>query len=100
MSSDLLNTAQAAKYLGLGEKTVRRLLERGEIAHHRLGRLVRFSTADLDAWVASTRVEARPQLPAAGHKRATDERLRMAAEGRWVPPQTASDQHIRDRESA
>lgn len=49
--------AQAASYLSLPVATVRSLVCRGQIPHHRLsGRLVMFSQADLDAWLAAHRV--------------------------------------------
>jgi len=36
-------------------KTVRRLIDRGELAVHRIGRLLRMSEADLQSYVAKQR---------------------------------------------
>jgi len=62
-----LTTAQAAEYLGISRVTLevwRLRSKRGEIAHAppyaKLGRLVRYSRADLDAWQRSNVVVVRP----------------------------------------
>ena len=51
--SALLTPAQAAAYLGDGypEARVRRLAQERKIAHRRDGRFLRFTLADLDAYV-------------------------------------------------
>jgi excisionase family DNA binding protein len=45
-----LSQAQAAEYLGITDRTLRRMVARGEVRGHRLGpRLTRFDQGDLDA---------------------------------------------------
>jgi excisionase family DNA binding protein len=56
----LLSVAQAAERLGTSVRFVRRLIAERRIAYTKLGRHVRIATRDLDAYVASGRVEARP----------------------------------------
>ena len=54
-NSPLREEAWAADYLGTTQNHVRRLRVRGEIAHIRLGRFVRYSVADLDDFIAAQR---------------------------------------------
>jgi excisionase family DNA binding protein len=51
----LLDIAAIAARLGVSTKTVRRLIERGELAVHRIGRQLRVSAADLHSYVARQR---------------------------------------------
>jgi excisionase family DNA binding protein len=53
---ELLTVDQAAERLGMSVRHVRRLLAERRVAYHRLGRAVRLHPADLDAYVAATRV--------------------------------------------
>jgi excisionase family DNA binding protein len=53
-----VNTRDAAQYLGISESTVRKFLMRRLLPHYKLGKVVRFSINDLDAWLASKHVEA------------------------------------------
>jgi len=53
-----LTLAEAAVYCSLSEKTLRRAISRGDIAHYRPCRSVLVSVADLEAYLATTRVEA------------------------------------------
>lgn len=55
--SSLLDTAQAADYLGVTPRFIRTLVQERRIVHHKLGRFVRFTSTDLDAFVQSGRVE-------------------------------------------
>jgi excisionase family DNA binding protein len=62
-----LTTLEAAQYLGLSKATLevwRLRAKRGEISHAppyaKLGRLVRYSRADLDAWQRSNVVAVHP----------------------------------------
>jgi len=50
---------EAAAYLKFAERHVRLLAEQGKLAHIRIGRSLRFRRADLDAFMAAHRVEAR-----------------------------------------
>ncbi|HRT42249.1 MAG TPA: helix-turn-helix domain-containing protein [Phycisphaerae bacterium] len=52
----LLKPAEAAKALGIGSRTLWGLTKAGEIACVRVGRSVRYATADLQAWVEKKRV--------------------------------------------
>lgn len=53
----LLDYEQAAAYLSVPVGTLRAMVHRKTIPHHRLGpRTVRFDRADLDAWLALHRV--------------------------------------------
>lgn len=52
----LLNSAGAGRYLGLDERTVRRMVNDGEIPHIRLSeRRLRFDPAELDGWLDGKR---------------------------------------------
>ncbi len=52
--SPFLNTAQAAHYLGVSQRTLEDMRYRGEgPPHRRHGRPVRYHIADLDAWSAA-----------------------------------------------
>jgi excisionase family DNA binding protein len=51
----LLDLDAVATRLGVSSKTVRRLIDRGELAVHRIGRLLRVSEMDLQSYVARRR---------------------------------------------
>ena len=51
----LLKPSEAAIFLAVSERTVKRLTSRGELPHVRVGRSMRFVMADLLAYVASQR---------------------------------------------
>ncbi len=55
----LLTVEEAADRLGTSARFVRRLIAERRIAYTKLGRHVRIAARDLDAFVASGRVEAR-----------------------------------------
>ena len=53
---DALNDLETiAKRLDVSVKTVRRLIARGELPHHRVGRLIRVSAQDFAAYLARSR---------------------------------------------
>jgi excisionase family DNA binding protein len=54
----LLDVNQAADYIGRNVAFVRRLVARREVPYFKPGRALRFATDDLDAFLASCRVEA------------------------------------------
>ncbi len=58
----LMTVAEVSEYLACSVSMVRRLAQRSEIPHYRLGRLVRFRRADVDAWL-----EARHEGGASSH---------------------------------
>ncbi len=47
----LMIASQVAQYLNCSVSTVRRLVLKARIPHFRLGKLVRFRRADIDAWL-------------------------------------------------
>jgi len=51
----LLKPSEAAVFLAVSERTVKRLTARGELPHVRVGRSMRFVMEDLLAYVASQR---------------------------------------------
>ena len=53
----LLDINGLAERLGVGERFVRRLVEERRIPYFKIGRLVRFEVGDVEAWIASQRVE-------------------------------------------
>jgi excisionase family DNA binding protein len=55
----LLTVDEAAERLGTSARFIRRLIAERRIAYTKLGRHVRIAARDLDAFVASGRVEAR-----------------------------------------
>jgi excisionase family DNA binding protein len=55
----LLTVDEAAERLGTSARFVRRLIAERRIAYTKLGRHVRIAARDLDAYVASGRVEPR-----------------------------------------
>jgi len=54
----LLDTTEAAAALGIGRRTLQEKVEAREIACIRIGRSIRFSEADLAAFVERNRVKA------------------------------------------
>jgi len=52
-----LDVPGAARYLGCGERMVRRLVHERRIAFVKVGRHVRLDTVDLDSFLAAGRVE-------------------------------------------
>jgi excisionase family DNA binding protein len=60
----LLSVEQAAERLGTSERFVRRLIAERRIAYTKLGRHVRITAHDLDAFIRAGRVEAGRRLGA------------------------------------
>lgn len=52
----LLSVPQVAERLGVSPMTVYRLLDAGELAEHRIGKMRRVAPEDLAAYLAATRV--------------------------------------------
>jgi excisionase family DNA binding protein len=50
-SQRLLSVEKAAQYLDIGTETLRQIVDRGEIPHVRVGRLVKVDRRDLDSWI-------------------------------------------------
>lgn len=57
MDTKYLSVPEAAGYLNTSVRFVRRLIAERRIAFHKLGTHVRLAVADLDAFIASGRVE-------------------------------------------
>lgn len=56
-SDQLLTVKQVAERLAISEKTVRRLIDAGELPIIRFGRLIRITPADLDRFIAARRFD-------------------------------------------
>lgn len=54
----ILTSQEAALYLGVTERWVRRAVAEKRIPYVKVGKLLRFHTDDLDGWVESRRVPA------------------------------------------
>jgi excisionase family DNA binding protein len=64
-TAELLTIEEAARRIRMSVRHVRRLIAEGAIAHHRLGRSIRFHPADLEAYLAANRVgPIRDEAPA------------------------------------
>ena len=63
-----LTLPEAAEYLNVSERFMRRLVAERRVAFHKLGHLLRFHVADLDRLLAAGRVEPAP-LDLAVHPR-------------------------------
>ena len=61
----LLTVEEAAERLGTSTRFVRRLLAERRIAYVKVGRHVRLDPADVEAFIAASRVEVRPSSVAA-----------------------------------
>lgn len=57
-TTGLLDPAEAAGYLAVDVRRVRQLWQTRKLAGIKVGRAVRFTVADLDAYIARQRVEA------------------------------------------
>ena len=51
------STIQAAGELGIGQQSVYRLIDAGELAAYRMGRVIRIRRSDIDDFVQRCRVE-------------------------------------------
>ncbi len=54
--SPTIDVAGAAAFLGVSQRTIRRLVADRAIPHRRMGRLVRFTERDLDDYVETSRI--------------------------------------------
>jgi excisionase family DNA binding protein len=75
----LLSVEEAAERLGTSVRFVRRLIAERRIAYVKVGRHVRLDPADVEAFIAASRVEIRPSLVAAlPHRRSRSPRASSA----------------------
>ena len=56
-TTNYLDVRQAAEYLGVHERFVRRLISERRIGFHHLGRKIRIAETDLQAFLAAGRTE-------------------------------------------
>lgn len=54
----------AAEYLGIKYRGIEVRVKKGEIPYYKMGKLIRFKYADLDAWMAGFRVKTHQELMA------------------------------------
>lgn len=57
-SDDFMNAEDVARYLHLGKNTVYQLAKTGKLASYHVGRKLKFTLEDVEAYVASTRYDA------------------------------------------
>ena len=57
MESGFLTVNEASHYLGIKISTLYSMVERKEIPHYRIGRLIKFTKADLDSFMQERRVD-------------------------------------------
>ena len=55
LSNDVMNAEDVARLLDLGKNTVYQLAKEGKLASYRVGRKLRFTMEDVEAYIASTR---------------------------------------------
>ncbi len=53
-----LTIKQASEYVNIKTKTLYSLASNKQIPHYRIGKMLRFSPSELDAWMLSKKVEA------------------------------------------
>jgi len=58
---NMLTMEEVAARLNTTPRHVRRLVSQHRIAYHKLGRYVRFHSADVDEYIAANRVEVGPR---------------------------------------
>jgi excisionase family DNA binding protein len=76
----LLTSADVALQLRVSPRTVARLVATHVLPTYRLGRALRFLQADIDAWIASTRVEAVAVAPVVVQEVVYDDKPRIRPE--------------------
>ena len=75
MLDRLLTVEEAADRLSTSVRFVRRLIAERRIAYVKVGRHVRLDPADVEAFIAASRVQVRPSLP---HRRPRSRRASSA----------------------
>ncbi len=55
---EFLAVNELSQYLGIKKSSLYSMVEKREIPFYKIGRLVRFKKADIDAWVAGLKFEA------------------------------------------
>ncbi len=57
MESSFLTISEASKYLGVKASTLYSMVERKEIPHYRIGRLIKLKKTEIDEWVHERKVD-------------------------------------------
>ena len=57
MENGFLNVREASQYLGVKPSSLYSMVEEREIPYHRIGRLIKFTKTDLDAFMEERRVD-------------------------------------------
>ena len=52
-----LGTAEAASYLGITPRTLYRLIDEGQLAAYKFGRVIRLKQHEVDAFIEGSRIE-------------------------------------------
>ena len=52
-----LSTQEAARRLGVTARTLYRFIDQGDLPAYRLGRVIRLTLADVDAFIEASRIE-------------------------------------------
>jgi excisionase family DNA binding protein len=52
-----LSTQEAARRLGITTRTLYRFVDQGELPAYRMGRVIRLQAADIDEFIAKSRIE-------------------------------------------
>lgn len=60
----LIDVATLAERLALTERTIRRKVAQGQIAHYKLGNSIRFDPVEIEAWLEACRVTSLTPSPA------------------------------------
>lgn len=56
-----LSVEEIAQHLGVSKESIYRLLERGKIPAHRVGRLWKFQISEIDSWVRNDSAGQQPE---------------------------------------
>jgi excisionase family DNA binding protein len=54
---DWLSTAEAARRLGIGARTLYRLIDEGQIPAYKFGRVIRLQAREVDAFIDGARIK-------------------------------------------
>lgn len=52
-----LSTNEAAERLGITSRTLYRMVDQGDLPAYRMGRVIRFKTDEVDAFIEASRIE-------------------------------------------
>jgi excisionase family DNA binding protein len=55
--TEWLSTQEASRRLGITTRTLYRFVDQGDLAAYRMGRVIRLKASDVEAFIASSRIE-------------------------------------------